>query len=1130
MKIDTLKAVLLTSSVLTNLLSNSLATEKHTSSIHVSDHLSPVSLKTRHHPSGNDLSIQEVLQENNSNFFWVPGTMTVQRDQIVWIPDPSATSASKKAARTSHQVSRQSIYAPRSFCQVSEVRFENKTQFVLLARAQTSSLSETLLLESSLKMDAPDINSQNCRYSLEFNKILNGLANWPGDFTGPVQYAMPQEGQQSSQLGERFRVSGSVQPWVEAIQGFISQVSGWEKLYQLGSDFVMKATTFGRMIIEEYDLPNNLKAIKKVSVGGVAGGDKFIIHDILFKFCVDPQPEPGFWIYGMDKADHTKAFKSFGQELLGANAVSSYGTWLKTPLMAIIDFRGRRLMASSLIPKNDNTLVYGSSDGGKTVKASDKTVNQKMAQIGKDFNLQPHNLKGVSMALCGDIEVHRCPILGQSEPDYYALDLARVFPPQNATAKTKKQNVFYQKLNPRFVKAYKTPLNSDSFSKFHEPTNKDNNTDELNLQSATYDTLFGEVVPRFAQELLALPIPEALSVQASRFQASQSKQGDFLISRLHEAGLNIRHLGLVWNIVEETYNESLTQAMNDPDKIKATSDYILNVMITRVLKNHVRTIFREKIGHETGYQYFITDVLNHLAHPVLDEQVFWTTKIPPLLKDQFNITLSDFTDQVHQGYLLTTFCRLMGVVIWNHPVYQKNMSFNFAPSDIANFQPVIKYLNIVDLATGMYHRLRGLALMLQNPQASSGISRIGLDHLIQARDKLTTCRLTWNNPNHPVLPGNLDGLISTLETLIQANDSHVGLDASLRDNGLYKMVSQDGYIDTKDLREFWTSGSTQFPYVKVQGELPDDVLYRIMVLPTNIQRVDVSQCRGLSKTATKILSLLFDHNITSLDLYKNNIGDAGVKALMRNANLTDLNLNENNIGDAGAQALAYNTTITSLKLHNNNISDVGAQALAHNTTLASLALGGNKITDIGAQALMGNTTLTILDLSYNYIRNINAEALANNASLTVLNLNYNTINNVGAQALAHNATLTKLYLIDNNIGDVGAQEFAHNTSLVSLNLRDNKVSDKGAQGLAQNTKLTSLNLHGNNISDIGAKSLAQNTSLTLLNLNSNNIGDKGAKSLARNLVLTSLGWNDNKIGKVGEKALSKNSNLQRLNS
>ena len=87
-------------------------------------------------------------------------------------------------------------------------------------------------------------------------------------------------------------------------------------------------------------------------------------------------------------------------------------------------------------------------------------------------------------------------------------------------------------------------------------------------------------------------------------------------------------------------------------------------------------------------------------------------------------------------------------------------------------------------------------------------------------------------------------------------------------------------------------------------------------------------------------------NLTSLNLWNNNIGDAGAQALAGLVNLTSLDLWNNNIGDAGAQALAGLVNLTSLDLSDNRIGAAGAQALAGLVNLTSLDLWNNDIEDI----------------------------------------------------------------------------------------------------------------------------------------------------------------------------------------
>lgn len=104
--------------------------------------------------------------------------------------------------------------------------------------------------------------------------------------------------------------------------------------------------------------------------------------------------------------------------------------------------------------------------------------------------------------------------------------------------------------------------------------------------------------------------------------------------------------------------------------------------------------------------------------------------------------------------------------------------------------------------------------------------------------------------------------------------------------------------------------------------------------------------------ALQINKALF--NLTVLDLWHNNIGDAGAKAIAQGnlSNLTELNLWTNNIGDVGAQSLAQGSLLSLriLCLIDNNIGEVGSRALVEGnlTNLTSLYLQDNKIGAAGA--------------------------------------------------------------------------------------------------------------------------------------------------------------------------------------
>ncbi|GJP43624.1 hypothetical protein CLOM_g3064 [Closterium sp. NIES-68] len=109
--------------------------------------------------------------------------------------------------------------------------------------------------------------------------------------------------------------------------------------------------------------------------------------------------------------------------------------------MAIVDYRGHRVIAQSIIPGilyGDRTtqMLYGSVDTGKTIKWSD-SFHPKVAELGKVLRLKEHKVtdgEGKEATLCSPVETKG--ILG-SDDRKYLLDLIRLTPRDaNFTATT----------------------------------------------------------------------------------------------------------------------------------------------------------------------------------------------------------------------------------------------------------------------------------------------------------------------------------------------------------------------------------------------------------------------------------------------------------------------------------------------------------------------------------------------------------------------------------------------------------------------------------------------------------------------------------------------------------------------
>eukprot|EP00939_MAST-03C_sp_MAST-3C-sp1_P002440 g2440.t1 len=180
-------------------------------------------------------------------------------------------------------------------------------------------------------------------------------------------------------------------------------------------EFTEVASKIGKTIISESFMRNEDRTIPVATeVGGVAGGEKYIAHGILFKYAVDSKG-----IYGTD----TFAAKAAGNEMRALRAVQNFSLQeqqncfqtdqllfaekeqgqavvaslteersdgstsrtansddslsssspyalelLNAPLVQLINFMGHRLIASALLPiRGSSTLRYGTGDVAWTI-------------------------------------------------------------------------------------------------------------------------------------------------------------------------------------------------------------------------------------------------------------------------------------------------------------------------------------------------------------------------------------------------------------------------------------------------------------------------------------------------------------------------------------------------------------------------------------------------------------------------------------------------------------------------------------------------------------------------------------------------------------------------------------------
>jgi hypothetical protein len=145
--------------------------------------------------------------------------------------------------------------------------------------------------------------------------------------------------------------------WQSAVEKLTLGEDGDEKnfevLAELSKNFVAVAQTYGRIIVREMHYKAERKLVKPMDLGGVIGGEKYVISGILFKVA-----NPG--LFGDDEEPSQKIA---GHELKALTACFNVNQIFKIgfalPMIALLDILGHRLVALALCPLSSKTIIHG---------------------------------------------------------------------------------------------------------------------------------------------------------------------------------------------------------------------------------------------------------------------------------------------------------------------------------------------------------------------------------------------------------------------------------------------------------------------------------------------------------------------------------------------------------------------------------------------------------------------------------------------------------------------------------------------------------------------------------------------------------------------------------------------------
>jgi len=383
-----------------------------------------------------------------------------------------------------------------------------------------------------------------------------------------------------------------------------------DDLYRVAVDFLETAKIYGRVIIIEQHLPDTEKTIKPFEAGGLAGGAKYRVRNMLVKLVQDPvvsiRDGIPHYLYGGKFPNYEYAAKSAGHDLHGAShllrvglgQMQDEGEGVRVPMQVVIDYHGYRAVCMPWI--NLHSIVNGYKNGKlhHYKEYTDRGVGRRAHEIirgaARALHLAKHQtIWQKTQYMAADVEIYE-----GTDKRIYGLDLARLFPPEHPEmvphlgSSGKDQAIFFRLQRPELLQKRKelkaAPLSSDALSNFAKSARDYEQQNEEVAKSTAF--LVKGVIPEFATTFEKEKLPEAED------QISKTRIHISLASRFHKAGVNNRHMGLVRSLIGSEKHRSA----------------LLVEMVARTLKNLLRGLLRAMVERTGRYSEIMAVVVRFL--------------------------------------------------------------------------------------------------------------------------------------------------------------------------------------------------------------------------------------------------------------------------------------------------------------------------------------------------------------------------------------------------------------------------------------------------------------------------------------------------------------------------------------
>eukprot|EP01029_Cantina_marsupialis_P026938 TRINITY_DN7388_c0_g1_i3.p1 TRINITY_DN7388_c0_g1~~TRINITY_DN7388_c0_g1_i3.p1 ORF type:complete len:2382 (+),score=453.28 TRINITY_DN7388_c0_g1_i3:218-7363(+) len=474
------------------------------------------------------------------------------------------------------------------------------------------------------------------------------------------------------------------------------------EMQNLLEDFLNAAQIYAGIIVDEFYLPTEAQTIKPTEVRhdtdlGIESEKLYIFHGLSFEVMCD--------VDGIFNGSYEFVSKKCNHMLLGGLWMTNCcqhipNCMINVPLICTVEHDGFKVLVSAVLPtdepslldkvnKDDNknvdksealnsgSIIIGSADRGKTVRAEGREILSQLRQICEKLGLVDHGVRSHNSSFMVEKRLSTpADLLVTQVPGNmcFAQNFWRLFPPEHPYETphlpfvARHMSIFWRRLRPEIV-ASDVGLSSDALAGFAELAS--DGTEHCNRVKDATSKIYNKIYD-LANDLLS--------------RGEELSDMD-VTHELHRSGINIRHMGLLrkqfW--FQPVGVVSLGRGQRDLRTSRDMRDDVLcgNVILLGNIHCHVSMNSKE---HSAEF-LLLNDSFD--ADPVANVPFFVGSKhIPPS---------SEETQEIHDQIRLI----LLGEIVFRT---LKNLlrcclrharRLSASPSRVLTQATVLRFLNIV---------------------------------------------------------------------------------------------------------------------------------------------------------------------------------------------------------------------------------------------------------------------------------------------------------------------------------------------------------------------------------------------------------------------------------------------------